>query len=180
MAEAPIQIDLNLTPDNVEAQCQEAIKQARNASHALAALITLQTFIAATVQPTHKFTPAYETVKAVVERHAAEIRARILAESADALALAIRQRNCPELARIHASLSRNGFWQMAQQAARQLDSSELLGAATWSRDWCRDAKARAEAASGFPDALDFRKAGIAPAEYAAMTEINRYLTEALA
>lgn len=179
MANSNIQIALTLTPENVEAQCLEAIKQARNASHALAALIALQTFIAATVQASHKFTPAYETVKAVVERHAADIRARILAESADALASAFRQQDRQEIARIHASLSRNGFWQMARQAARQLDDSELIAAAAWSRDWCRDAKAGAEAASGFPDALDFRKAGISAAEYAAMTEISRYLTEAL-
>jgi hypothetical protein len=179
MADTPILINLALTPENVEAQCAEAIKQARNTSHALAALITLQTFIAATVQPSHKFTPAYETVKAVVERHAAEMRARILAESADALAGAFRQQNRQEIARIHASLSRNGFWQMAQQAASQLGDSELVAAAAWARDWCREAKASAEAASGFPDALDFRKAGISAAEYTAMTEISRYLTEAI-
>ena len=171
------EIALLLTPDIADAQCREAIQQARNASHALAALIALQSFIAATARHADRFTPAYEAVKAAVEKHAAEIRTRILAENADALAQAIRQKNRPEIARIHAALSRNGFWQAAQQAARQFGTDDLAAATAWAKDWCRDAKASAQAASGFPDALDFRKAGIAATEYAAMTEVGNYLAD---
>ncbi len=174
MAE-PNEISLVLTPDAADAQCRETVKQARNASHALAALIALQSFIAATAHPSHRHTPAYETVKAVVEKHAAEIRTRLIAESAGTLAETIRQRDPLEIARIHAALSRNGFWQAAQQAMARLQADELAGAAEWAKDWCLNAKSRAQAASGFPDALDFRKAGIPAAEYAAMTEINHYL-----
>lgn len=168
-------ITLLLAPDNVEAQCLEAIKQARNPSHALAALIALQSFISATANPSDRFTPAYEGVKAVVEKHAAEIRMQILAEHAEALAEAIRQRNRPEIARIHAALSRNGFWQAAQQAMRQFGVDDLAAAAAWAKDWCLGAKASAQAASGFPEALDFRKAGISATEYAAMTDVGNYL-----
>lgn len=175
MAEQKNEIALLLEPGNVEAQCLEAIKQARNASHALAALIALQSFVSATARPSDRYTPAYEAVKAVVEKHAAAIRARILAENAEALAEAIRRRNRPEIARIHAALSRNGFWQAAQQAMRQLREDELAAAAAWARDWCQGAKAGAQAASGFPEALDFRKAGISATEYAAMTDVGNYL-----
>ena len=171
------EISLLLTPGNVEAQCLETIKQARNASHALAALIALQAFILATAHPSDRFTPAYEAVKAVVEKHAAEIRIRILAEHAEALAEAIRQRNRPEIARIHAALSRNGFWQAAQQAISQFRPDDLAASAAWAKDWCSEAKTQAQAASGYPDALDFSKAGIAATEYAAMTEISLYFTD---
>jgi len=170
-------ITLFLTPEIIEAQCQETIKQARNASHALAALIALQTFIAATVQSGDKFSPAYEAVKAAVERHAADTRARILAEKAHALALAMQHENRPEIARIHAELSRNGFWQAAQQAMRQLGPDGIAAAAIWAADWCQNAKASAQAASGFPEAFDFGKAGVSATEYAAMSEINIYLTD---
>lgn len=176
MTEQKNEITLLLAPDNVEAQCLETIKQSRNASHALAALISLQSFISATALPSDRFTPAYEAVKAVVEKHAAEIRVRILAEHAEALAEAIRQRNRPEIARIHAALSRNGFWQAAQQAMRRLGTDELAAAAAWAKDWCLSAKASAQAASGFPEALDFRKAGISATEYAAMTDVSNYLS----
>lgn len=175
MARPADEITLLLAPGNVEAQCLEAIRQSRNASHALAALIALQSVISATAHPSDRHTPAYDAVKAVVEKHAAEIRKQILAEHADALTGAIRQRNCPEIARIHSALSRNGFWQAAQHALQQFDQGELDAAAAWARDWCGNAKSRAQAASGFPEALDFRKAGISPAEYAAMTEVGKYL-----
>ncbi|MDP3483798.1 MAG: hypothetical protein Q8S05_10875, partial [Sulfuricella sp.] len=162
-----------------ETQCLEAIKQARNSSHALAALIALQSFISATARPADRHTPAYEAVKGAVEKHAAEIRMRILAEHAQALAEAIRQRNRPEIARIHAALSRNGFWQAAQQAIGQFRPDNLAASAAWAKDWCSEARTQAQAASGYPDALDFGKAGIAATEYAAMTEISHYFTDAI-
>jgi len=171
------EIALLLTPDAAETQCLEAIKQARNTSHALAALIALQAFISATARPTDRHTPAYEAVKAVIEKHAIAARAKILAENAGDLAKAIRQRNRSEIARIHSALSRNGFWQAAQQAIGQFRPDDLATAATWAKDWCSEAKKQAQAASGYPDALDFSKAGIAATEYAAMTEINLYFTD---
>jgi hypothetical protein len=173
------EISLLLTPVTAETQCLETIKQARNASHALAALIALQSFILATAHPSDRFTPAYDAIKAVVEKHAAGIRIQILAEHSEALAEAIRQRSPQEVARIHAALSRNGFWQAAQQAMQQLGADELAAAAAWASDWCLTAKNSAEAASGYPDALDFSKAGIAATEYAAMTEINLYFTDVI-
>lgn len=171
------EISLLLTPDVAETQCVETIKQARNASHALAALIALQAFVSATARPTDRHTPAYEAVKAVIEKHAIATRAKILAENAADLAKAIRQRNRPEIAHIHSALSRNGFWQAAQQAIGQLGPDDLASAAAWAKDWCSEAKKQAQAASGYPDALDFGKAGIAATEYAAMTEINLYFTD---
>jgi len=173
------EIALLLTPDTAEIQCLEAIKQARNTSHALAALITLQSFIASTVRPADRYTPAYEAVKATIEKHAIATRAKILAENANNLAKAILQRNRLEIAHIHAALSRNGFWQAAQQAISQFGLDDLAASAKWAKEWCNEAKTQAQAASGYPDALDFSKAGIAATEYAAMTEISHYFTDAI-
>lgn len=171
------EIALVLTPDTVEIQCLEAIKQSRNTSHVLAALIALQSFISATARPADRYTPAYEASKAIIEKHAIAIRAKILAENAKNLAESIMQRNRQEIARIHTSLSRNGFWQAAQQAISQFGPDDLASSAPWAKDWCSTAKTRAQAASGYPDALDFSKAGIAATEYAAMTELSHYLTD---
>ncbi|MDO9063920.1 MAG: hypothetical protein Q7U25_01775 [Sulfuricella sp.] len=173
------EIALLLTPDTVETQCLEAIKQARNTSQALAALIALQSFISATTRPTNRHTPAYEAVKATIEKHAIATRAKILTENANNLAAAILRRNRPEIAHIHAALSRNGFWQAAQQAISQFRPDDLAASATWAKDWCSEAKTQAQAASGYPDALNFNKAGIAATEYAAMTEINHYFTDVI-
>lgn len=173
------EIALLLTPVTVENQCLETIKQARTASHALAALVALQSFIAFAVRPADRHTSAYEAVKAIIEKHAIATRGKILAENADDLAKAILQRNRTEIAHIHAVLSRNGFWQAAQQAISQFRPDDLAAAATWAKNWCSEARALAQAASGYPDALDFSKAGIAATEYAAMTEINHYFSHAI-
>lgn len=173
------EIALLLTPAAVEAQCLEAIKQARNTSHALAALISLQSFIAATVRPADRYTPAYEAVKAAIEKHAIATREQILGEHSNNLAKAILQRNRSEIAHIHAALSRNGFWQAAQQAISQFRPDDLTTAAAWVKEWCNEARKQAQAASGYPDALNFGKAGIAATEYAAMTEISHYLTDVI-
>lgn len=175
----PNAIVLSLTLENIEVQCQDVIKQTRTASHALAALITLQTFIATTVQQADRYSPAYEAAKTIIENHAISIRSKILAESADDLAKAIQQHDLQKITSIHAALSRNGFWQVSLQAIKQFKQDDLVASATWTRNWCDVAMTQAQAASGYPDALDFSKAGIAPTEYAAMTEIQHYLTDAL-
>jgi hypothetical protein len=80
---------------------------------------------------------------------------------------------------VHAALSRNGFHQTVLAAIRQLSGEQLRATAAWVADWQGDARTRAEAASPYPDALDLRAAGISPARFAAMSELNMYLQEAL-
>lgn len=170
-------ISLRLSEDTINAQCEFAIAQARNTSHALAMLIALQSFVSATVQPSDKHSPAFEAIKRIIENHAANLRAAMLSEQAAALRKAMQQHDCAAVMRIHAGMSRNGFWQASQQAIPQMDSAELTSAGEWAENWCADAKSRALAASGYPDALNFGKAGISPHEYAAMTELRNYLMD---
>lgn len=177
MANPEQTISLLLSPDSIDAQCLFAIGQARNPSHALATLIALQAFVAATVLPSERYTPAYDAIKSIIGKHAAAVRALLLAQQAAALAESIRRKDCAAIARIHGDISRNGFWQAAQQAIGQLDGTTLTAAREWAHHWCLDAKSRALAASGYPDALNFDKAGVSPHEYAAMTELLSYLKD---
>lgn len=166
---------LSLSAAGLDAYCGDLLRQAPNGGHALAGLMALQSFLAAMASQDVRLSPAYRAAQAVIEGHAAQARARLMEESAAGLARAMRDGSRQEIARIHASLSRNGFWQAARQAIGGLNAAELAAASDWAEAWCREAKARAEAASGYPDALDFRQAGIAPEEYAAMTEVAGYL-----
>lgn len=169
------QISLQLSAEAAQAQCLFTIKQARNASHALASLIALQTFVAATAQPSDRDTPAHKAIKNIFEGHTAELRAQLLNEQASTLADAMRTKNCPAITQIHGDISRNGFWQAAQLAARKLDAAEINAAQEWALAWYTDAQSRALAASGYPDALNFEKAGISSLEYAAMTDVSNFL-----
>lgn len=163
---------LLLSPDSAQAQCLLAIKQARNISHALATLIALQSFVTATAQPCDRDTPAHQVIREIIEAHAAALRAQLLTEQASTLAEAMRAQDCAAITRIHGDISRNGFWQASELAIRKLNAAERMSAKVWTQAWYRDAKSRALAASGYPDALNFHQAGISPLEYAAMADIN--------
>ena len=168
-------ITLQLSPETIQAQCLFAIQQSRNTSHALAALIALQTFVGATAQPDDRESPAHRAIREIITAQAAILRDRLLAEHAHALSDAMRAQDCAEITRIYDELSRNGFWQVAQIASDKLDAMEQAAAKIWLFAWCTDAKDRALAASGYPDALNFQKAGISPKEYVAMTDLNNYM-----
>lgn len=170
------QISLLLSPEKTQEQCLIVINQARNSSHALAILIALQSFVAATAQPSERDTQAHRKIKEVIEGHAAALRIQLMNEHASTLADAISAKDWTVVTRIHGNFSRSGFWQAAQQAILKLDAAEQDQARSWARAWYTEAKSRALAASGYPDALNFQKAGISPQEYAAMMDLSNCLT----
>lgn len=170
-------ISLQLSVETVDAQCLLIIRQARNTSHALTALIALQSFVAAMASPGGQHTSLCTAVTSVIGNHAAAMRALMLNEQAGVLADSLLQQDCAAITRTHGELARNCFSQAAQQAIAGMDGTALSAARGWARHWCMDAKSRAQAASDYPDALNFAKAGISPHEYAAMTEIKNYLMD---
>jgi len=48
----------------------------------------------------------------------------------------------------------------------------------WSSNWVKEAKQLAEEASGYPDAMDFKTAGISIDEFQAISDIDRVLNVA--
>jgi len=175
----PNEIQVRLTLEKIDAHCKALDTQCSSAGHTLAALTGLQTCMVTMVPSGDHALPAYREMMALIEQHAAAARTRLLEESAVALAMALRDRNRQEITRIHVALSRNGFMLVAQQAVQQLLAEELAGVTSWAKIWCQDATAKAQAASGYPDALNFHAAGIQPKEYAAMQELYSYLASAV-
>lgn len=172
------EILLPLSAQSMDKHCADLAAQTPGPGQALAVMVALQSLVAAAVAPAQRFSPAYHAVQAVIGEHAAAARARLLQETSAALAEAIVAQNRPEIMRVHGALSRRGFQEAARRAIQALPPEAIQAAAAWADAWCKDAVARAQAASGYPDALDFRGAGISPAEYAAMLELNSYLAGA--
>jgi len=170
-------ITLLLSPESMQAQCVIAIRQARNHSHALATLIALQSFVTATAQPSDRDTPAHRALKEIIEGHAATLRSQLMNDHACKLSCAMRSKDCAIITQVHGDFSRNGFWQASQQAILELDAVERDQAKNWALTWHTEAKSRALAASGYPEALNFQKAGISPQEYAAMADLSDCLQE---
>jgi hypothetical protein len=171
-------ITLQLTPDTMQAHCLFAIQQARNTSHSLASLIALQSFIAAMAQASDLNTPAFGVIKGIINGHISNLRTALQDEQVRALDAALRATDCAAITKIHLDLSRNAFWQSAQTAMQELDEKEITRISDWVQTWHTNAQARALAASGYPDALNFKKAGISVQEYTAMTDLNNCLQNA--
>ncbi len=176
----PVSKPLNFSfgPEQAEAFCAALQRQSPNPAHTLAALTALESFLLATVHPSQRSGPEFTSIAALLQRHAAQTRAQLLAGARQQLQTAMEAYSVASVTRLHASLSRNGFWQAAQSAGKNTAAEALKSAAAWAAAWCRDAKARALAASGYPDALDFKGAGILPAEYAAMNDLSACLAGA--
>ncbi|MHB9117317.1 MAG: hypothetical protein ACYC2R_03455 [Burkholderiales bacterium] len=169
-------LGFSLGTEQAEAFCAALWRQSPNPAHTLAALTALESFLFATVRAAQRSSPEFAAIAALLQRHAAQARAQLLADTSLELQAAMAERSLASVARLHRSLSRNGFGQAAQNAAQNMEPEALHSAAAWAAAWCRDAKARALAASGYPDALDFKGAGILPAEYAAMSDLGAGLT----
>ncbi|WP_173062644.1 hypothetical protein [Sulfurimicrobium lacus] len=171
---SPQAFSLELTPPEVEARCTALWQQFRSPGRVVTALVAMQSLFALAPAGARENAP-YREIQAILARHADDARHLLLGESVQRVLNALQQRETREVGRIHADLSRNGFWQVASAAGHGRDGPELAGDVAWLAQWCQDARARAEAAGGYPDALDFRAAGIDAEEYTAMDELLRCL-----
>jgi hypothetical protein len=169
-------ITLRLTATQLDSYCRELRRISRNPGQAVTALVSLQTFLSAMSGPDVQADAAYADVRAVLEAHLSDAQDALLRESAAALVPAIIARNQREIARVHGALSRSGFSTALADALDSLDDAALADACRWAGEWCRDARLRAEEASGYPEAFDFVKAGISVEEYAAMADLEREMT----
>lgn len=161
---------LQLGPQEIETRCADLWHQFRSPSQVLAALVAMQSLFA--LAPAgHRENAAYREIQAALAHHAEHARAQLIRKNGGRLLDAMKFRDTREITRIHAELSRNGFWQAASEAGDGRAGAERAVDIAWLETWCQDARCRAEAASGFPDALDFRTAGIDAGEYAAMQEL---------
>jgi hypothetical protein len=168
-------LHLHLSAKQLDAHCRAISARTRQSGQTLTALTTLQAFITETAQPDQQTQAIYLDIKAILEQHIAAARGTVMEEHLAHLLTALAAQNLCDIQQVHAALSRNGFHQIALTAIQHLPEAALPTVAAWVSSWCHDAKARAEAASGYPDALDLRGADIAPERYAAMSELNVYL-----
>ncbi|PWB49867.1 MAG: hypothetical protein C3F18_09740 [Nitrosomonadales bacterium] len=173
-------LTLLLSPGQMDTQCQVLITQTRHSGQTLAALTALHSFITATARPDEQTGSAYHEIKRILEQHIASARNSVMDDNLARLLGALEEQSLSEIQGVHAALSRNGFHQTVLAAIQRLPDARLRAAAAWADAWQRDARTRAEAASPYPDALNLRGAGVSPARFAAMSELNIYLQEAVA
>lgn len=168
------EINLRITSDSLRVFCQEIAVGSANTNRKHAAFMALEAFISRHAGA-DAHTQAYRAMQDIVEEFSVDTRTQLLTENANTLASALNRQEIHEIARIFSSVSRNGFKQIFMKALEETTATQLHDTKQWVNDWCRSAKGQAEQASGYPDALDFRKIDIDLIEYTALTEINTLL-----
>ena len=168
----PINISINSA--DLQNFCLNLIKCSQNISKTHNALITLETFISTFSQSSHG-TQEYQVIESTIKTITDQSRHTLLEKSTEDLIKALSQCNIIALTATHSSLSRNGFYQILQTTISQLSDDDIRLVMLWSANWIKEAKQLAQKASGYPDAMNFLKAGIRIEEFQAMSDIDRVL-----
>lgn len=167
-------LTLRFSTEQTERFCRHLASHAPGSEQHLAALTALQTFIAAGADAGEQARPVYQAVRRMLEQELDQARAALLQHNIRRLSAALNQHDVVAIAAIYRPLSRSGFWEVLTHSAATLDAAALGALAQWARQWVQEAKRRGEEASGFPDAIDFHKAGIDVGEYTAMNDVQRF------
>jgi len=168
-------LTLKLDSELTERLCQQIEKNVAGAAQRVAALVSLQTFIAATSDGSSHSGGSYKSIRTILDRYTEQARTILLNEQTQALIAAITAQDVTAIARIYTPLSRSGFWSVMEQMTEKVEGEELQRSVVWCNNWYQETKARGEAASPYPDAIDFKGAGIDLAEYTAMGDLNNFL-----
>jgi hypothetical protein len=172
------QITLTFSIKDLTDFCRRQIDRSANPGHALAALTSLQAFIGKHAPPDVAVSQEYTLVRDSLDRFLSETRERLLNEHGSRLLKMLQEQDIAGIASLHGELSRSGFQQTAERTLSRVATTERNTLLHWSQEWVNDAIARAQAASSYPDAPDFKAAGIDYREYISMMDTVTALTNA--
>ncbi len=167
-SDLPLSIKIN--PKQLNSFCKKVISRSRNTANIHEALIVLEAFISAHSKDSHG-SDNYKDIQSALKVHSERTRDQLMTEKTKQLEQGLILNNIPILTDIYNSLSRNGFYQILTHATDQINRSEIPAIAEWVIAWADSSKRKAEKASGYPDALDFKKANIDIQYYQTMTDI---------
>lgn len=167
-------LDLTVTASQLETFCEQLLARSRDVVKTHEALITLETFIKVFAAG-QQGSEGYTAVEALISRYTEQTRQQLLQQKSVELLRALQGRNIQAVAAVHTPLSRNGFYLMLQALVADLSSADIQQLHAWAAGWTVNAKQNADQHSAYPDAPDFRAAGIVLEEYLAMVDVERYL-----
>ncbi len=170
------EVRLRLTQRSLGRFCDQLLERTRSPQSALAGLAAIDSLLTHATHPDDLSRAPFEALKRLLAERAEGLRDALIEESSARLVTALLGRSADEVTRLHEALSREGFWKCAAAAAARLEPDAHHEVAGWVAGWCDESRRRAEEASPYPDALNFRKAGIDPAHYTAMSELQTALT----
>ena len=163
-------LSIQINPKQLDSFCKKIISRSRNTANIHEALIVLEAFVS-TFTTDSQGSDNYKNIQETLKSHSTKTRDKLMLEKTEQLCQGLVTQNRQLLADVYASLSRNGFYQILTSATEQITHSQIPAIAEWAISWAEEAKQKAEQASGYPDALDFKKADIDIEQYQTMTDI---------
>ena len=167
-------IKISISSADLQSFCNKLLKRSRDITKTHDALVTLESFISIFGQACHG-TKEYALIESTIQAITEKSRVLLLEKNTLELIKSLKQCNVSSLANIHTPLSRNGFYEILQTAIADLTDDDIRLVMIWSENWVKEARQLAEEASGYPDAMDFKTAGISINEFHAMSDIDRVL-----
>jgi hypothetical protein len=167
-------IRLHLTVSGVDAYCCELSRRSPTLEKRVAAIDAIITFVSSQTDAGERAKAEFLSIKQTLLDHVEQAREALLDERAQRLRRALQAQNVPSTAFLYTSLSRDAFWTLLQRVEQQLDAAALSALRGWASGWLAQAKQRGQQVSSYPDAIDFKSAGIDVSEYSAMSDLCRY------
>jgi hypothetical protein len=150
------------------------VRRTSAAEKRLAALDALQTFIGVAADVGEQTKPVFAAIRETLADHIEQARAALLQEAGEKLTAALREQQLARAAAIYTALSRDAFWQLLLQAETGLGSQATAEVAAWCRHWLVQTQQASAVHSPYPDAIDFKAAGIDVTSYLMMGDLNKF------
>ena len=166
-------LSLQITAEQLNSFCRKIISRSRNTANTHEALTVMEAFVSSFSSDSHA-ADNYKNTQEIIKSYSAQTREKLMQEKSQQLAKGLLTQNCELLAEVYSSLSRNGFYQNLTTAGNMIEAEKIPAIADWVIQWSDTAKKKAQQASGYPDALDFKKADINIEQYQAMSDIAHF------
>jgi hypothetical protein len=168
-------VTLQLTAAGIDAYCGQLARRLPSPGKRVAAIDALITFLSTQVDTGQQAGPQFRAIREILDRHFEAAREALLDERARRLEQALRGGRVSDIGALYGTVSGGTFRTLLARATGGFDAGTLRSVRAWAADWQERVGAPARQASPYPDSVDFRAAGVDPAQYLAMTDLCRYL-----
>ena len=165
-------IHLHLGLAQAGALFDRVLQGAHSPSQTLAGLDALALLLGSHTDALDRQGQAYGDIRTLLSDRLEQAREQLLGEQAAMLEKGLAGIDPAIVAQVHATLSREAFFQAVARYGQDLPADRRASLRTRVHTWCMDAERRARDASPYPDAMNWQAAGIVAQEYLAMQDLH--------
>lgn len=171
----PAKVKVTICEEDIQQFCKQLLQRSRDIAKTHESLVTIEALLGR-ISHSAESPQLYEDILDVVRKYSEQSREALMLQHVEKLNVALQQRDAQLIKQLYVRVSRNGFYEILQRVNDRLSDEQCLNINDWCLKWLTVAKHDAEKASGYPDAYDFKKAGVDTELFYALEDISRYLS----